>query len=256
MRDLNFYKTKQISGNEEIMLELINVKKSYGNTSVIEDLSFKIEKGEVLGFIGANGAGKSTTVSMIATLAKPDEGSILLNGEDIVKNPKAMREKLGYVPQDIALYETLSCEDNLKFFGRAYNVTGELFKQRKEEVCSIIGFTKDMLKKKVKDCSGGMKRRINIGVALLHNPELVIMDEPTVGIDIVSRNQIIEGIRRLAQNGTSVIYVGHYMEEVEAVCDKICLLKEGRCAAFGTPDELLNGPSGRISLEDFYVKNS
>ena len=155
------------------MLELVNVSKSYKDQKVVSDLSFSVDKGQVLGLVGANGAGKSTCVSMIATLIKPDSGQILFNGQDIVKDPDAIRRKLGYVPQDIALYETLSGLDNLKFWGKSYGVGKEHMDTEIKRVCDIISFDSTLLKKRVSEYSGGMKRRLNIGVALLHRPESV-----------------------------------------------------------------------------------
>jgi len=234
------------------MLEVKNVIKDYHGRRVVDELSFTVDKGQILGMIGANGAGKSTCVSMIATLIKPDGGTILYNGEDIVANPRAIREKMGFVPQDIALYETLTGMDNLRFWGKSYGVGSSELKSAIERVCGIIGFDRDMLKKRVSEYSGGMKRRLNIGVALLHKPELVVLDEPTTGIDLRSGNQILEAIENLKAEGTAVIYVGHYMEEVERISTHLCVMDGGRCRAFGAKDELLETPEGRISLSELY----
>lgn len=224
------------------MLSLIDVNKKYGKNTInaVDHLSFHLGEGEVLGLIGPNGAGKSTTVSMIATLLKPDDGTILFMDQDIVKNPKAIRKRLGYVPQNIALYETLSGNDNLRFWAKAYHVQNEEYVAQYKKVCDIIGFTEEMLNKKVIEYSGGMKRRLNIAVALMHNPKLVILDEPTAGIDIQSRNMILEAIKELSRERVSVLYVGHYMEEVERVCSRICMLNHGKCVLDGELSELLN----------------
>jgi ABC-2 type transport system ATP-binding protein len=221
------------------MLELINVTKKYKGTDAVNGVSFTVDKGQVLGLVGANGAGKSTCVSMIATLKKPDSGEILFNGVNIVKEPDAIRKKLGYVPQDIALYEQLSGMDNLKFWGKSYGVDPDDLKDEIKRVCEIISFDEAMLKKRVSNYSGGMKRRLNIGVALLHGPELVILDEPTTGIDIQSGMQILNAITELRKNGVAVIYVGHYMEEVEKISTHICYLENGVSKAFGTVEEVL-----------------
>ena len=221
------------------MLELKNVTKKYKGVAVVNEVSFSVDSGQVLGLVGANGAGKSTCVSMIATLQKPDSGEILFNGENIVKDPDAIRRKLGYVPQDIALYEQLSGIDNLKFWGKSYGVDSSELDKEIKRVCGIISFDESLLKKRVRDYSGGMKRRLNIGVALLHRPELVILDEPTTGIDIQSGMQILKAITELKENGTAVIYVGHYMEEVEQISTHICYLDGGVRKAFGTVDEVL-----------------
>ena len=235
------------------MLELINVTKNYKDQKAVSEVSFTLDRGQVLGLVGANGAGKSTCVSMIATLIKPDSGQILFNGKDIVKEPDAIRRRLGYVPQDIALYETLSGLDNLKFWGKSYGVPSDQLDAEIKRVCDIISFDSSLLKKRVSNYSGGMKRRLNIGVALLHKPELVILDEPTTGIDLQSGLQILNAIEELKNHGTSIIYVGHYMEEVEKISTHICLLDHGVCKAFGTMEEVLK-KSGSGSLSDLVLK--
>lgn len=236
------------------MLNLINVSKRYNSNKLnaVDNLSLKLDEGEVLGLIGSNGAGKSTTVSMIATLLKPDSGRIMFMDKDIVKYPKAIRMNLGYVPQNIALYETLSGDDNLRFWSRAYHVGKDDFTEQYKKVCDIIGFTSDMLHKKVKYYSGGMKRRLNIAAALMHKPKLVILDEPTAGVDINSRNLILESINELSRNKTAIIYVGHYMEEVEKICDRICILNNGKCVINEKLENALIENGKRITLERLY----
>lgn len=236
------------------MLELVNVVKSYKKIKAVDGLSFQIKSGDVFGLIGANGAGKSTTVTMIATLAKPDQGNILFHGEDIVKHPEKIRHNLGYVPQDIALYETLTGADNMEFWAGAYHMKKEIYQKRQKEILDIIGFTNEMLQKKVKNYSGGMKRRLNIGVALLHHPELIIMDEPTTGIDITSRNQILEAIKELSSQGRAILYVGHYMEEVERICNQICILNHGQCILNESIEKALIQNGQKISLEQLYLQ--
>ncbi|WP_066713588.1 ABC transporter ATP-binding protein [Clostridium sp. Marseille-P299] len=236
------------------MLELIHVSKHYKKVIAVKDLSFCIDKGEVFGIIGENGAGKSTTLSMIATLIKPEEGSILFEGKDIVKHPKVIRQSLGYVPQDIALYESLTGYDNILFWGRAYHVSDKLIHQRLAILSDMVGFSASLLNKKVKEYSGGMKRKLNIIAALLHQPKLVIFDEPTVGIDIRSRKQILKAILELKRNGTSVIFVGHHMDEIESICDRILVLKDGRSIYNGTMKEAVNRQTGKIPLEQLYME--
>lgn len=225
------------------MLEVKNVVKSYHGRKAVDGLSFTVKEGETLGIIGANGAGKSTCVSMIATLIRPDSGSIVFNGEDIVKKPEAIRKSMGFVPQDIALYEDLSGKDNLRFWGKSYGVAASDMKAAMERVNEIMGFDELTLKKRVSEYSGGMKRRLNLGVALMHNPGLVILDEPTAGIDIRSQEQILKAIEELRKKGTAIIYVGHYMEEVERISTHLCIMDGGHCVAFGRADELLAGKS-------------
>ncbi|MBR4725764.1 MAG: ABC transporter ATP-binding protein [Lachnospiraceae bacterium] len=229
------------------MLELKNVSKSYHRARVVDNVSFTVESGQTLGIVGSNGAGKTTLTSMIATLIKPDSGEILLEGEDLVRNPQKVRSMIGYVPQDIALYETLSGRDNLKFWGKINKVPKESFKERMESVCRIIRFDEKMLKKRVADCSGGMKRRLNIGVALLHNPKIVIMDEPTTGIDMQSASQILEAIEDLRRSGIAVIFVGHYMEEIEKISTHLCVMSEGRVKYFGEKEKVLTENGGSLA---------
>ena len=236
------------------MLKVHEVKKYYKKIKAVDGISFTVKKGEVFGLIGANGAGKSTAISMIATMIKPDEGDILFHGQSILQNPKVIREQLGYVPQDIALYLSLTGRDNLLFWGNAYHVSKEILPERIGEICDIIGFTEDMLIQKVSTYSGGMKRRLNIGVALLHHPELVIMDEPTIGIDILARNQILESVKRLSDKGTTIIYCGHYMEEVERICTTICMLDKGKIIVCGDKENLLNGSQSKKTLESLYFE--
>lgn len=236
------------------MLELIHVNKSYHKHKVVDDLTFTLSVGEITGLIGPNGAGKSTTVSMVATLVQPDEGQILFHGEDILKHPEKIRKSLGFVPQDIALYESLTGYDNLIFWANAYHVDSKVLKGRIDKICDMIGFTKEILKKKVKEYSGGMKRRLNIGVALLHRPELVILDEPTVGIDIQSRKQILDAIRVLREEGTAILYIGHYMEEVSQLCNRVIMMNQGRCIFNDKLPDGLNRQGKIYTLEQLYEK--
>ena len=238
------------------MLELKDVSKSYRKTKAVDKVSFSVEGGQTLGIVGANGAGKTTLISMIATLLKPDSGQILLDGTDLVGEPDRVRPYIGYVPQDIALYEQLSGLDNMKFWGRAAGVPKDVLSRRIEEVGKIIGFDKKLLKKKVSACSGGMKRRLNIGVALLHSPKLVIMDEPTAGIDMQSGDQILEAIEELRKSGIAIIYVGHYMEEIERIATHLLVMNGGRAVAYGRKEEVLDGkPLGEL-ISDIGRRNN
>lgn len=234
------------------MLEVANLTKSLGGRKVVDNLTFTLDRGQVLGLIGANGAGKSTTVSMIATLMKPDGGTITYDGEDTVHNPAALRRVMGFVPQDIALYETLTGLENMRFWGKSYGIAGEELDEAVERVAAVIGFDGETLKRRVSTYSGGMKRRINIGVALLHNPELIILDEPTTGVDIQSADQILAAIEQLRQNGMAVLYVGHYLEELERIATHVCIMNEGRCVAFGSREELLANAGGQKTLAELY----
>lgn len=220
------------------MLKVENLYKNYGNIRAVDGISFEVKRGEVFGLLGPNGAGKSTTISIISTLVPPTRGEIIFEGESILKNPKNIRQKLGVVPQDIALYPTLSGYENLRFWGNLYGLKGQELKQRINETADIIGLH-ERLKDKVEKYSGGMKRRLNIGAALLHMPELLIMDEPTVGIDPQSRSHILDTVFKLNDRGITIIYTTHYMEEAENLCSRICIMDEGKIIASGTQQELV-----------------
>lgn len=219
------------------MIEVKNLVKRYGDKEVVSGLNFTIEKGEVFGLLGPNGAGKSTSISMISGLLKPTSGEIYIGGINIATNPKAAKRKIGVVPQDIALYPTLSAEENLKFWGKMYNIKGSKLKERVEEVLKIANLA-DKRKERIDSFSGGMKRRINIAAALLHEPDVLIMDEPTVGIDPQSRNHILETVKKLNEEGMTIIYTSHYMEEVEYLCSKIAIVDKGKIIALDEKEAL------------------
>lgn len=237
---------------QELCLSVEGLTKKYRGKTVVDHISFEVRNGQILGLIGTNGAGKSTTISMLCALLKPDDGRILFHGVDVWEHPGRVRQKIGYVPQEIALYESLSGMENLKFWGRAAHVHGERLKERIRAVSEMIGFTEEMLSGRVQEYSGGMKRRLNIAVALLAEPELILLDEPTVGIDGKSRRVILEAVRVLADQGAAVIYVGHYMDEVEQLCDRICMLKDGSVLINESVEGALNQPDGRVTLEELY----
>ncbi|MED3353208.1 ABC transporter ATP-binding protein, partial [Bacillus thuringiensis] len=195
--------------------------------------------GETFGLLGPNGAGKSTTISMICGLIPYDSGDIKVGGKSVKEYPLEAKKKIGIVPQDIALYPTLSAKENLVFWGKMYGLNGKVAKERAEEVLAYVGL-QDREKDKIETFSGGMKRRINIGAALMHEPELLIMDEPTVGIDPQSRNHILETVKKLNEKGMTVIYTSHYMEEVEYLCERIAIVDHGKVIALGTKRELCN----------------
>jgi len=199
--------------------------------------------------LGPNGAGKSTTISMISSLLKPTSGDVKLNGKSMIKDAAEMRRILGVVPQEIALYEELSAYENLKFFGRAYQVPKDKIEDRIQNVLEMVGL-KDRQKELIKTFSGGMKRRINIAAALLHEPKILIFDEPTVGIDPQSRNHILETVRELnVKHGTTVLYTSHYMEEVEQLCNRVYIMDHGKVIASGTKSELLSILSSEDTIQ-------
>ncbi|WML50986.1 ABC transporter ATP-binding protein [Neobacillus sp. PS3-12] len=239
------------------MLHVNRVRKSFGKTEVVKGVTFSVEKGEAFGLLGPNGAGKSTTISMICGLLPYNEGEITVGGFSVKDRPLEIKRKIGVVPQDIALYPTMSARDNLLFWGKMYGLSGRNVKKRADEVLDFVGLH-DRAKDKIETFSGGMKRRINIGAALMHKPELLIMDEPTVGIDPQSRNHILETVKELNKEGMTIIYTSHYMEEVEFLCERIGIIDHGEVIAIGTKDDLCNRLSGGtiIKMEVNVFKSS
>ncbi|WP_368652033.1 ATP-binding cassette domain-containing protein [Ornithinibacillus sp. 4-3] len=220
------------------MLELVDISKRFKKIEAVKTFNMFIEQGEIIGLLGPNGAGKSTAISILSTLVEPTEGDVRYLKKSVVKRPSPLRKVIGVVPQEIALYPQLSAEENLFFFGRIYRLKGPVLKQRVEEILEQIGLT-EKRKVLVETFSGGMKRRLNIGVAMLHKPKILIMDEPTVGIDPQSRSYILETVKRLNQEeGMTVIYTSHYMEEVDYLCDRIYIMDQGSLIASGTKDEI------------------
>lgn len=222
------------------MLEAIHLCKSYKGNKAVQDVNIYLNSGESVGLLGPNGAGKSTTISMISTLIKPTSGEIKLNGINTIDKPGEIRKILGVVPQELALYQELSAYENLKFFGAIYKIKGRELEESIHQALEIVGL-QDRKKDLVKTFSGGMKRRLNIAAALLHQPQILILDEPTVGIDPQSRNHILEMVRTLnKKEGTTVLYTSHYMEEVEQLCDRLYIMDHGEIIAAGTKAELLS----------------
>jgi ABC-2 type transport system ATP-binding protein len=233
-----------------MLIEAKGIKKYYKKVRAVDGIDLEIRQGEILGILGPNGAGKSTAISVISSLIRPDGGDVFFKGESILKNPAAIRRVMGIVPQEVALYPDLSAAENLKFFGKLYGLRGEKLKTRMQEVLDLLelnGRAKDA----VKNYSGGMKRRVNIGAALLHHPEVLIMDEPTVGIDPQSRSHILDTVKALNQKGMTIIYTSHYMEEVEHLCDRIYVMDHGKVIASGTKEDLKNlmGGDDIVSLQ-------
>jgi len=220
-----------------MLIQARNLKKYYKKVRAVDGVDLEVREGEILGILGPNGAGKSTTISLISSLVRPDEGEILCRDKDIIKYPQYIRKILGLVPQEVALYPDLSARENLTFFGRLYGLRGKELNRRMNEVLDLLGLN-GRSGDSIKNYSGGMKRRVNIGAALLHHPELLIMDEPTVGIDPQSRSYILKTVKELSSRGMTVIYTSHYMEEVEFLCHRIYIMDYGKIIASGTKDEL------------------
>jgi ABC-2 type transport system ATP-binding protein len=230
-------------------IEVKNLKKSFGELQAVQGVYFAAEKGEILSLLGPNGAGKSTIISMLSGLLAPDGGEASIMGHSVAKEPEAAKARLGVVPQDIALYPDLSARENLVFWGKMYDLRDAALKSRVDEVLAIIGLT-GRQKDRVSKFSGGMKRRVNIGAALLHKPDVVIMDEPTVGIDPQSRRHILDNVKELNRQGMAVLYTTHYMEEAAELSDQIAIMDMGKVVACGTHDKLIKlvGEQTRIDL--------
>ncbi|MFN8427197.1 MAG: ATP-binding cassette domain-containing protein [Anaerolineales bacterium] len=219
------------------ILEAQNLVKNYDNFTAVKGISFDIKEGEIFSLLGPNGAGKTTTISMLSTLYTPTSGDATIGGHSITKEPMAVKGVIGVVPQEIALYEDLTAKENLVFWGQMYGLSGKSLNSRVDEVLEQIGLT-DKAKNRVKTYSGGMKRRVNIGVGLLHKPRLLFMDEPTVGIDPQSRRAILDTVKDLNKQGMTVLYTTHYMEEAAELSDRVGIIDHGELIALGTQDEL------------------
>lgn len=212
---------------KESMLQVKGITKRYDGKCVVNHINYDVKVGEIVGFLGPNGAGKSTTIKMITGIEDFDEGAIIVQGRQQTQITKEFSQMLGVVPQDIAVYSDLSAYNNVKFFCTLYGYTGKELARRVEEALQFVGLW-DRRKDRPEKFSGGMKRRLNIACSIAHSPKLLIMDEPTVGIDPQSRNYIMEAIKTLNQRGTTVIYVSHYMEEIENLCDHIIIMDHGK----------------------------
>ncbi|MCL4275850.1 MAG: ATP-binding cassette domain-containing protein [Anaerolineales bacterium] len=219
------------------MLEVKDLQKNYGDFAAVKGITFNIKEGEIFSLLGPNGAGKTTTISMLSTLYTPTAGDASIGGHSISKEPMAVKQVIGVVPQELALYEDLTARENLIFWGQMYGLSGKSLNSRVDEVLEQIGLV-DKAKNQVKTYSGGMKRRVNIGVGLLHKPRLLFMDEPTVGIDPQSRRAILDTVKDLNKQGMTVLYTTHYMEEAEELSDRVGIIDHGELIALGTQDEL------------------
>ena len=230
-------------------IEVKNLHKAFGDLKAVDGVSFEVEKGEIFSLLGPNGAGKTTTISMLSCLLRPDEGEALVMGHSIKTDQMGVKSVLGVVPQEIALYNDLSARENLTFWGKMYGLRGAALKTRVDEVLEIIGLT-ERAKDRVGKYSGGMKRRVNIGGALLHKPQVIYMDEPTVGIDPQSRRNILDSVVALKNQGMTVLYTTHYMEEAQELSDHIAIMDTGKVIAYGTNAELVKivGQMDRITL--------
>ncbi|MBQ9200364.1 MAG: ABC transporter ATP-binding protein [Lachnospiraceae bacterium] len=221
----------------DTILKTVDLTKKYDGRTVVDNLNIEIKKGEIFGLLGPNGAGKSTTMNMICNIVKPDYGTVEFMGKDFRKNKKELSKRLGYIPQNLAIHGSLKAWENVELFTSLYGIKGEELKDRIDESLEYVGLS-ERRNDYAKNFSGGMKRRLNIACAIGHHPDLLIFDEPTVGIDPQSRNFILEKIKESNKNGATVIYTSHYMEEVEAICSRIAIMDNGRVIASGTSEEL------------------
>lgn len=231
-------------------VQVKGLHKYFGEIKAVNGTDFEIKKGEIFSLLGPNGAGKSTLISLLSCLTEPTSGEAWVMGSSILTDSGAVRASIGVVPQEIALYPDLSALENLKFWGRMYGLRGKQLLTRAAEILEVIGLT-GRQGDKVGNFSGGMKRRVNIGIALMHKPELIIMDEPTVGIDPQSRRHILDNVKQLNSQGMTVLYTTHYMEEAQELSDHIAVMDQGKVIATGTHDELVNivGELDRIDLQ-------
>jgi linearmycin/streptolysin S transport system ATP-binding protein len=240
------------------MLEAVHLRKAFGAIVAVDDVSLRLEPGRILGLLGPNGAGKTTTVSIIAGLVTPDRGEVRIEGRTMAGDTDPLKRRIGLIPQDLALYDELTARDNLRFFGALYNLAGTALEDAIDKALAIVGLS-DRSRDRVKTFSGGMKRRLNLAAGLLHNPDVLLLDEPTVGVDPQSRNAIFENLEALRRQGKALLYTTHYMEEAERLADRIVIIDNGRIIA----DDTLAGlgrllpapatPGGRVTLESVFL---
>jgi ABC-2 type transport system ATP-binding protein len=226
------------------VLSLAGLGKDYGDRRAVDAIDLEIEAGAIVGLLGPNGAGKTTTISMASGVVTPTRGTAKVDGHDVWKQPKLAKRALGLVPQELALYDELTARHNLSYFGRIYGLSGAELDKRIDWALGVAGLS-DRAAEPVSQYSGGMKRRLNLAAGVLHEPKLLILDEPTVGVDPQSRNHIFETVKELRTKGMTVLYTSHYMEEVEALCDRVAIMDHGKLVANGTIDELVSTHGGR-----------
>jgi len=230
------------------MLDIVNLHRSFGTLTAVNDVSFSVASGEIFGLLGPNGAGKSTTMSIICGLQSAESGSVVLNGHEVTAGSMTVRRMMGVVPQDLAIYPDLTARENLAFFGSLYDLRQSVLKERVDEVLTTVGLS-DRRDDLAGQFSGGMKRRLNFAAAILHQPQLLILDEPTVGVDPQSRNHLLGCVRTLNSAGTTVIYVSHYMEEVESLCSRVAIIDHGRILTCDTLESLMSQVPREIELQ-------
>lgn len=234
--------------NVNAILDVQHLSKSYGKLTALKEVSFAVMQGEMFGLLGPNGAGKTTLLSILSCLLEADAGQARILGHDLIKgDTRALRRQIGIVPQELALYGDLTARENLTFFGKLYDLPSGELRSRVEQVLSAVGL-EGRADERIDGFSGGMKRRLNLGAALVHRPKLVFLDEPTTGVDPQSRNHIFEEVRRLNQQGVTIIYTSHYMEEVQSLCKRIGIMDHGQLIAMGSVETLLRELEGELVL--------
>ncbi len=234
--------------NNPPAIEVLDLRRSFGENKAVRGVSFDVQRGEIFSLLGPNGAGKTTTISMLSCLLRPDDGDARVMGHSVRSEQNGVKSVLGVVPQDLALYEDLTARENLTFWGKMYGLRGSKLKTRVDEVLDVIGL-QDRARERVGKYSGGMKRRVNIGVALLHKPKVIYMDEPTVGIDPQSRRNILDSVVTLKDQGMTVLYTTHYMEEAQELSDHIAIMDHGKMIACGTNEELVKLVGGQTRID-------
>jgi len=239
------------------MIEVQELRKTYGDLVAVDGVSFEAQAGQIFGLLGPNGAGKSTAIGCFSGLLTPSSGNVRVLGHDVVKDGVAARSSLGIVPQELALYEDLSARDNLAYWGAAYGLAGSELAGRVDSVLELISLT-DRAKEPVKNFSGGMQRRLNFGCGIVHRPKVLLLDEPTVGVDPQSRVRLLDLVREEADSGTCVLYTTHYMEEAQDLCDQLAIMDHGKVIALGTLDELrgMNGERDLLRLSGTFDTDS
>lgn len=238
----------------DAMIVIEGLSKTYkgSDTPAINNLSLSIPAGEIFGLLGPNGAGKTTTLSILCGFMKKDSGSITINGWSVEDEPNKIRKIIGLVPQEIALYESLTAYENLRFLGNMYGLKGRSLERRIDDLLILMGLENNR-KKMVKNFSGGMKRRLNLIAGILHEPAILFLDEPTVGVDVQSRKVILEHLKKLNREGTTIIYTSHYMEEAELLCSSVAIIDLGEIIVQGKPMDLVNAEKGHANLESIYL---
>ncbi len=239
------------------MIRVENLSKSYGELKAVNGVSFDIQEGELFGFLGPNGAGKTTTLSMISGLLKPDLGTVWMHEINVWETPIPAKRMMGLVPQELAIYEELTARENLEFWGSLYNLPRSQLKSNIDDILEKVGLT-DRAKEAVSRFSGGMKRRLNLAIGLVHQPKIVLMDEPTVGIDPQARNNILDIIREIAKAGTTILFTTHHLEEAEALCERIAIMDHGKILDVGTVQELaqITGDGDIVTLSGTFTSST